>query len=108
MLDFKKKDNEANAWKVNKPYTLKEDTINCLEFRFKVHNDIVHGLKYCLILTRLGVTVSKDEEVIGSYAPSKDVHKVQMSPEKTPSGFFARGTYSGKAMLIDLDGICHM
>ena len=79
-----------------------------MELTFKVHNDIVHGLKFCVVVKKHGVTVNKDEEVVGSFAPTVENHKFQLSPEKVPSGFFARGNYSGKAMLIDLDGICHM
>ena len=87
---------------------LKEDTINCLELTFKVHNDIVSGLKLCTYIKKHGVTVTKDEEVIGSFSPTVDAHKIQVSPEKVPSGFFSRGNYNGKAMLIDLDGIVHI
>ena len=76
MLDFTKKSEDSKEWQVQKPYTLKSDTVNCLEFKFKVHNNIVHGMKYCLIVKRKGVTVSKDEEVMGSFAPGTDVHTV--------------------------------
>jgi Rho GDP-dissociation inhibitor len=81
--------------------------MNAVEVTFKVHNDIVHGLKFCTFIKKMGITV-KDEENMGSFAPTEDVHRVQMSPEKVQTGFFARGSYTGKAMLIDLDAICHL
>lgn len=67
---------------------LKEKTINCMSLTFKVHNDIVYGLKFCVFIKKRGITVSKDEEVIGSFSPTKEEHIVQLSPEKVPSGFF--------------------
>jgi hypothetical protein len=35
-----------------------------------VHNDIVYGLKFAMFLKKMGVNVSKDEEVIGSFSPT--------------------------------------
>lgn len=58
-------------------------------------------------LKKYGIT-SKDEEVVGSFAPTVTPHIIQMSPEVVPTGFFSRGTCAGKAMLIDLDGIVHI
>ena len=55
-----------------------------------------------------GITVEKYEEVIGTFAPVTNIHVVELTPEETPSGFFARGTYKGKSMFIDNDGIVHM
>ena len=52
----------------------------------------------------LGRTASKDEEVLGSYAPTKEPHVVQLSPEEVPSGFIARGEYTGIAKLLDVEG----
>ena len=34
---------------------LKEKTINCLQLTFKVHNDIVYGLKFCMTVKKYGV-----------------------------------------------------
>lgn len=79
-----------------------------MELTFLVHNDIVYGLKYCVFIKKHGMTVSKDEEVVGSFPPTVNEHKIQLQPEKVPGGFFQRGSYQGKAMLVDLDGIVHM
>lgn len=73
-----------------------------------MHNDIVHGLKFCVVIRKMGVTVVKDEEVVGSFSPTAESHTIQLSPEKVPEGFFKRGQYTGKAMLVDLDLTCHV
>lgn len=57
-------------------YVLKEKTMNCMELTFKVHNDIVYGLKFCVFLKKHGVNVAKDEEVIGSFSPTVQEHKI--------------------------------
>ena len=54
---------------------LKEGTINCMQLTFKVHNDIVFGLKYFCIVKKLGLT-SKDEEVLGSFSPTIEAHVI--------------------------------
>lgn len=69
---------------------------------------MVFGLKFFCIIKKRGITVSKDEEVIGSYSPTVEAHVVQLQPEEVPTGFFQRGSYTGKAMLLDLDGQVHM
>jgi hypothetical protein len=61
-----------------------------------------------MAIKKRGITVSKDEEVMGSFSPTIEAHKIQLQPEEVPSGFFQRGTYTGKGMLVDLDGIVHM
>lgn len=98
----------SGHFKVENEYVLKEKSINCMELTFLVHNDIVYGLKYCVFIKKHGMTVSKDEEVVGSFPPTVNEHKIQLQPEKVPGGFFQRGSYQGKAMLVDLDGIVHM
>lgn len=98
----------SGKFKVDNVYVLKEKTMNCMELTFKVHNDIVYGLKFCVFLKKHGVNVGKDEEVIGCFSPTTQEYVVQLSPERVPDGFFQRGTYQGKAILADLDGNVHM
>ena len=68
--------------------------------------------------------VDKYEEMIGSYAPKTDIQMHDCTSEQAPAGFFARGTYKGKAIVfnffffffkcffffkfLDHDGIVHM
>jgi Rho GDP-dissociation inhibitor len=68
----------------------------------------VSGLKYFNVVKKNGMVVEKYEEVLGSFAPTVEVHSVDMTPEETPSGFLSRGTYKGKSMFVDNDGNVHM
>jgi Rho GDP-dissociation inhibitor len=79
-----------------------------MRVKFKVFNDIVFGLKYCNVVKKSGIVVEKYEEIMGTFAPTTQIHIVSLTPEETPTGFFARGTYKGKSMFIDNDGIVHM
>jgi Rho GDP-dissociation inhibitor len=79
-----------------------------MRIKFRVHNDIVYGLKYCNVVKKMGMVVEKYEEVIGTYAPSKNEIVIEMTPEETPGGFLYRGEYKGKSMFIDNDGIVHL
>lgn len=40
--------------------------------KFKVQHQILSGLHYVQIVKRKGIRVSKDQEMLGSYAPSTD------------------------------------
>ena len=62
-----------------------------MQITFKVHNDIVLGLRFACIIKKRGIQVSKDEEVLGSFSPTIEAHVTQLSPEKVPTGFFQRG-----------------
>jgi Rho GDP-dissociation inhibitor len=71
----------ADSFNVKDVYVLKEGTINCMQLTFKVHNEIVNGLRFFCVIKRLGLTVSKDEDVMGSFSPTKEAHVVQLQPE---------------------------
>ena len=73
-----------------------------------MHNDIVYGLKYHNVVKKTGIVVEKYEEVLGTFAPQAKIHTVALTPEETPNGFLARGTYKGKSMFLDHDGLVHM
>ncbi len=75
VLNLEKKAG-GDSFNVREVYVLKEGTINCMQITFRVHNDIVVGLKYCCIIRKLGYPVSNDEEVLGIFAPTKDVHVI--------------------------------
>jgi Rho GDP-dissociation inhibitor len=61
----------------------------------------VYGLKFCNLVRKKGFIVDKSEEVIGSYAPTVEIHTFDLPVEEAPSGFFMRGKYTGKAMIVD-------
>ena len=68
----------------------------------------MYGLKFWNIVKKLKITVEKEEHVLGTFAPTVDPHVFDLPESYTPEGFFQRGSYKGKAMLIDTDGMVHM
>ncbi|GMF86772.1 unnamed protein product [Aspergillus oryzae] len=54
----------------DKPFTIKEGAHFRIKVVFQVHHEVLSGLKYLQVVKRKGVRVSKDEEMLGSYAPN--------------------------------------
>lgn len=54
----------------NKPFTIKEGAKFHIKVVFQVNHEVLSGLKYLQVVKRKGIRVSKDEEMLGSYAPS--------------------------------------
>ena len=78
-----------------------------MRITFKVHSNIVLGLKICSAVNAK-VKFMKDEEVMGTFAPTEQSQSITMDPVHTPEGFFARGTYKGKLMFSDADNAVHL
>ena len=89
-------------------FVLKEGSPFNIRITFKVHNDIVYGLKFWNTVTKLKMKVEQAENVIGTFAPTVDTHVFNLPQSIAPEGFFQRGSYKGKAMLIDSDGMVHL
>ena len=77
-----------------------------MKLTFKVHNNIVMGLK--LVSAVKALKLMKDEEIVGSFPPTVESHEVLMEKMHTPSGWFSRGSYNGQLLFVDLDGMVHM
>lgn len=75
-------------------------------FRFIVHNDITIGLRVVNNVSRLFVKV-QEEEMIGSFPPKKTEQEVELEERQAPEGFFLRGDYKGKLILLDSEGNVH-
>lgn len=54
----------------NKPFTIKEGAKFHIKVVFQVNHDVLSGLKYIQVVKRKGIRVSKDQEMLGSYAPN--------------------------------------
>eukprot|EP01115_Flamella_aegyptia_P008765 TRINITY_DN3662_c0_g1_i1.p1 TRINITY_DN3662_c0_g1~~TRINITY_DN3662_c0_g1_i1.p1 ORF type:complete len:203 (+),score=91.86 TRINITY_DN3662_c0_g1_i1:51-659(+) len=108
---YKFENKEALAKLKEQPFTLKEGCQYKLSVTFKVQHDIVSGLKYVNYVTKMGVKVSKDEIMIGSYAPQKDTY-TSVFPrngwDEAPSGMLARGKYKANSKFIDDDKQVHL
>ena len=67
---------------------------------FKVRYDIVYGLKWVNIVKKHHIKIDKHEEMLGSFAPKRSIQWKNLTLEECPSGWLARGNYTGKAMVI--------
>ncbi|KAK7851558.1 rho gdp-dissociation inhibitor 1 [Quercus suber] len=89
-------------------FTLKEGSRYSLNFTFQVCNNIVSGLKYTNTVWKTGVKVDSIKEMIGTFSPQAEPYSHEMPEETTPSGIFARGTYSARSKFIDDDNKCYL
>lgn len=74
-----------------KPFTIKEGAKFHIKVAFQVNHEVLSGLKYVHAVKRKGIRVSKDEEMLGSYAPSttvKPIYEKQCTywPQPLPAG----------------------
>jgi Rho GDP-dissociation inhibitor len=58
------------------PFKIKEGAKFTMETKFKVQHQILSGLHYVQIVKRKGVRISRDQEMLGSYAPNTDKNPV--------------------------------
>uniref|UniRef100_A0A5B6YJA9 Putative Immunoglobulin E-set superfamily protein isoform 3 n=1 Tax=Davidia involucrata TaxID=16924 RepID=A0A5B6YJA9_DAVIN len=84
-------------------FSLKEGSRYSLKFTFQVNNNIVSGLKYTNTVWKTGVKVDSTKEMLGTFSPQLEPYAHEMPEETTPSGFFARGSYSAKTKFVDDD-----
>ncbi|GLT69112.1 hypothetical protein SLA2020_412880 [Shorea laevis] len=89
-------------------FTLKEGSKYHLQFAFQVSNNIVSGLKYTNTVWKTGVKVDSTKEMLGTFSPQGEPYTHEMPEETTPSGMFARGTYSAKSKFVDDDNKCYL
>ncbi|EGC32091.1 hypothetical protein DICPUDRAFT_95353 [Dictyostelium purpureum] len=94
-----------------KPFVIKEKCHYKIVLTFKIQHDIVSGLKQINTVYRKGLRVSKEETMLGSFAPQAATHSVS-SPrhgwEEAPSGILARGSYTAKVVFVDDDKNEHL
>ncbi|PIA36817.1 hypothetical protein AQUCO_03200055v1 [Aquilegia coerulea] len=77
-------------------FTLKEGSHYSLKFSFRVSNNIVSGLRYTNTVWKTGVKVDSTKEMLGVFSPQDEPYTHEMPEETTPSGIFARGSYSAR------------
>ncbi|CAN1347955.1 Rho GDP-dissociation inhibitor 1 [Linum perenne] len=78
-------------------FTLKEGSPYKLKFDFQVSNNIVSGLKYTNAVWKTGVKVDGTKEMLGTFSPQPEAYIHEMPEEVTPSGMFARGSYTARS-----------
>lgn len=89
-------------------FTLKEGSRYSLKFTFQVSNNIVSGLKYTNTVWKTGIKVDSTKQMIGTFSPQLEPYMHEMQEETTPSGMFARGSYSARTKFLDDDNKCYL
>ncbi|OAY43448.1 rho GDP-dissociation inhibitor 1 [Manihot esculenta] len=89
-------------------FTLKEGSRYSLQFTFHVGHNIVSGLKYTNTVWKTGVKVDSTKEMLGTFSPQAEPYTHEMPEETTPSGIFAKGSYSAKSRFVDDDNKCYL
>ncbi|CAL0307313.1 unnamed protein product [Lupinus luteus] len=89
-------------------FTLKEGSHYRLKFSFQVNNNIVSGFKYTNTVWKTALKVDSAKEMLGTFSPQTEPYIHEMPEEITPSGIFARGTYSAKSKFLDDDNKCYL
>ncbi|KAF3024169.1 hypothetical protein G7054_g2694 [Neopestalotiopsis clavispora] len=95
----------------DKPFKIKEGSKFTMVAEFQVQHEILSGLQYVQIVKRKGIKVSKDSEMLGSYAPNTDKqpkYTKRFQEEEAPSGMLARGHYNATSTFVDDDKKQHL
>ncbi|KAL6818225.1 E set domain-containing protein [Trichoderma sp. SZMC 28013] len=93
------------------PFKIKEGVKFTMSAEFKVQHEILSGLHYVQVIKRKGIKVSKDSEMIGSYAPNTEnqpTYVKRFHEEEAPSGMLARGKYDAISSFVDDDKKKHL
>ncbi|XP_060212730.1 rho GDP-dissociation inhibitor 1-like [Lycium barbarum] len=103
VLPIPEDGNPKSPW-----FTLKEGSKYSLKFSFQVSNNIVTGLKYTNTVWKTGIRVDSTKQMIGAFSPQSEPYTHEMPEETTPSGMFARGSYSARTKFLDDDNKCYL
>ncbi|TXG55468.1 hypothetical protein EZV62_020724 [Acer yangbiense] len=89
-------------------FTLKEGSLYSLKFSFEVKNNIVSGLRYTNTVWKTGVKVDSSKQMLGTFSPQPEPYTFDTPEETTPSGMFARGSYTARTKFLDDDNKCYL
>ncbi|XWS13301.1 hypothetical protein CRYUN_Cryun36dG0025700 [Craigia yunnanensis] len=89
-------------------FILREGSRYRLKFSFSVSKNIVSGLKYTNTVWKTGVRVDNTKLMLGTFSPKKEPYTYELEEETTPSGLFARGSYSARTKFVDDDGKAYL
>nr|CAD2189201.1 unnamed protein product [Meloidogyne enterolobii] len=84
-------------------FSVKEGCAYKIRFEFHVQREIVSGLKYLHKVTRLGIAVTKECYMLGSFAPRHEIYCCDTPLEEAPSGLISRGKYRVRSLISDDD-----
>jgi len=74
-------------------------------------NDVLLGFQIHNTISKGGVKLAKDKEMLGTYPPKNDPHQVDIPRtgwNEAPKGMLGRGEYKSKMRFVDDDGTCHL
>ncbi|GFY97608.1 immunoglobulin E-set superfamily protein [Actinidia rufa] len=103
VLPIPENGNPKGLW-----FTLKEGSRYSMRFSFQVSNNIVSGLKYTNTVWKTGMKVDSGKVMLGTFSPQEEPYTHVIPEETTPSGFFARGSYSARTKFVDDDNKCYL
>ncbi|XP_062221004.1 rho GDP-dissociation inhibitor 1-like [Phragmites australis] len=89
-------------------FTLKDGSPYRLKFTFSVSNNIVSGLRYTNTVWKTGLKVDRAKEMLGTFSPQLEPYTYVTPEDTTPSGMFARGSYSARTKFLDDDRKCYL
>lgn len=87
---------------------VKEGTEYKLKIWFKVHHEIVAGLRYHHVVKRKGLPLDKASYMVGSYGPKAEQQSWTSPPDDAPKGMVSRGSYKVNSKFVDDDKNCHL
>eukprot|EP00735_Rhodelphis_limneticus_P001131 TRINITY_DN11692_c0_g1::TRINITY_DN11692_c0_g1_i1::g.17510::m.17510 TRINITY_DN11692_c0_g1::TRINITY_DN11692_c0_g1_i1::g.17510 ORF type:complete len:199 (+),score=53.46,sp/Q95UQ1/GDIR1_DICDI/36.99/1e-30,Rho_GDI/PF02115.12/3.9e-36 TRINITY_DN11692_c0_g1_i1:72-599(+) len=91
---------------------LKEGCEYKLHIKFRVQHNVVPGFKIENTISKLGKTLDKDVEMLGSYPPSNEFKGLDIPSKgdwhEAPSGIMSRGEYKSRMRFLDDDAVCHL
>nr|GEY41391.1 Rho GDP-dissociation inhibitor 1-like [Tanacetum cinerariifolium]GFA49340.1 Rho GDP-dissociation inhibitor 1-like [Tanacetum cinerariifolium] len=64
--------------------------------------------KYINTVWKTGLKVDSSKQMLGTFSPQAEPYIHVMTEETTPSGMFARGSYSAKTKFLDDDNKCYL
>ena len=97
VLKFNKPEDLLEAKK--KPIIVKEGAEFKIRVSFRVQHNVVLGLKIINTVSKLGKTLTKDEEMLGTYPPKNEFQTLEIPRlewTEAPTGMMLRGEYKAK------------
>jgi len=87
---------------------VKEGTEYKIKIGFKIHHEIVAGLRYHHVVKRKGVNADKQTYMVGSYGPKSEQQSWLSPIDEAPKGMIYRGNYKIHSKFIDDDKVVHL
>ena len=87
---------------------MKEGTEYRIRVGFKVHHEIVPGLRYHHVARRSGIPAEKQTYMVGSYGPRAERQQWLSPKDEAPKGVVYRGNYKIHSRFVDDDGEVHL